>query len=87
MNLSLICPSRDNLKYVKWSYDSIRKNHNPHIEICVAADYCSDGTVEWCEAIAQTDPYFKYIVNDGTWFGENKGNPSRMATLFYTINL
>ena len=34
--ISLIQPSRNNLKYLKWSYDSIRKNQGEHeVEICV----------------------------------------------------
>jgi len=84
VNISLICPTRDNLKYLKWSYESVRKNNSPEIEYCVAVDFCSDGTEEWCESINKIDSYFKYIVNDGTWFGENKGESSRMGhTLLY----
>ena len=37
MKISLIQPSRNNLKYLKWSYDAIRKNQENHeVEICVA---------------------------------------------------
>jgi hypothetical protein len=47
MKISLVVPNRDNLKYFKWSYDSIRKNQGNHeIYICSAADACKDGTVE-----------------------------------------
>jgi hypothetical protein len=37
MKISFIQPSRNNLKYLKWSYEAIRKNlsHKEH-EICVA---------------------------------------------------
>lgn len=84
MKLSLISPSRNNLKYLKWSYNSVRKNCSPDIEYCVASDFSNDGTVEWCEETAKNDPLFKFIVNDGTWFGENKGEPKRMGhTLLY----
>jgi len=82
--ISFIQPSRNNLKYLKWSYKSIRKNSDVEHEICVASDYSTDGTVEWCEEISKKDKNFKYIVNDGTWFGKNKGEPSRMGhTLLY----
>lgn len=66
MNISLIQPSRDNLKYLKWSYDSVRNNlsHKNH-EICVADDFSSDGTEEWCKEMVKTDPHFKYIRNNG----------------------
>ena len=79
MNISIIQPSRNNLPYLKWSYESVRKYANPNIEYCVASDYSQDGTVEWCEEISKKDKNFKYIVNDGTWFGENKGELDRMG--------
>ena len=82
--ISFIQPSRSNLRYLKWSYESIRKNLGYRHEICVFSDYSTDGTVEWCEETSKKDSNFKYIVNDGTWFGENKGEPSRMGhTLGY----
>ena len=82
--ISFIQPSRNNLRYLKWSYNSIRKNLGYRHEICVASDYSTDGTVEWCEEISKKDANFKYIVNDGSWFGENKGEPKRMGhTLLY----
>jgi glycosyltransferase involved in cell wall biosynthesis len=65
MKISLIQPSRNNLKYLKWSYDAIRKNQGNHtVEICVADDASSDGTWEWCQEIMGKDPYFKAILND-----------------------
>ena len=77
--ISLIQPSRNNLRYLKWSYESIRKYASSDIEYCVASDYSNDGTVEWCEEISKKDKNFKYIVNNGTWFGENKGELDRMG--------
>lgn len=66
MEISLIVPNRNNLKYFKWSYDSIRKNQGNHeVWICSAVDSCTDGTLEWYEELAKNDPYFKYIVNNG----------------------
>ena len=65
MKISLIQPSRNNLKYLKWSYDSIRKNQDNHeVEICVADDASTDGTWEWCQKMMDKDPYFKAILND-----------------------
>lgn len=66
MKISFIQPSRNNLKYLKWSYNSIRKNQGNHIaEICVADDFSNDGTWEWCQEMMLKDPNFKSIRNDG----------------------
>lgn len=66
MNISLIQPGRNNLKYLKWSYDSIRKNQGRHeVEICVADDASSDGTWNWCLEMMDKDPDFKAIRNEG----------------------
>ena len=71
MEISFIQPSRNNLKYLKWSYNSIRKNQGNHIvEICVADDASTDGTWEWCVEMMDKDPHFKAILNDtGTRLG------------------
>jgi len=66
MKISLIQPSRDNLKYLQWSYDSIRKNQGKHtVEICVADDFSSDGLADWCKSTAKKDKHFKWIQNKG----------------------
>tara|TARA_B100002019_G_scaffold292848_1_gene317414 strand:- start:608 stop:1783 length:1176 start_codon:yes stop_codon:yes gene_type:complete len=66
MKISFIQPSRNNLKYLKWSYESIRKNQGDHeVEICVADDASSDGTWEWCIDRMIHDPNFKAIRNEG----------------------
>ncbi len=67
MKISLIQPSRNNLKYLKWSYNSIRKNQGDHeVEICVADDFSDkDGTWKWCQKIMKKDPLFKAIRNEG----------------------
>ncbi|MGA1049008.1 MAG: glycosyltransferase family A protein, partial [Minisyncoccia bacterium] len=45
MRISIIQPSRNNLKYLKWAYQAIRNNQGDHIvEICVADDASTDGT-------------------------------------------
>lgn len=66
MKISLIQPTRNNLKYLKWSYEATRKNQGEHeVEICVADDFSNDGTWEWCQQIMEKDPYFKAIRNEG----------------------
>ena len=66
MKISFIQPSRNNLKYLRWSYDAIRKNQGNHTaEICVADDFSSDGTWEWCQEMMEKDPNFKAIRNEG----------------------
>ena len=65
MKISFIQPGRNNLKYLKWSYDSIRKNQGDHeVEICVADDASTDGTWDWCLEMMDKDPNFKAILND-----------------------
>ena len=64
-DISFIQPSRNNLKYLKWSYDSIRKNGGPEPTICVADDFSNDGTWEWCQEMMKKDPNFKAIRNEG----------------------
>ena len=66
MKISLIQPARNNLKYLKWSYDSIRKNQGDHeVEICVADDFSNDGTWDWCQEMMKKDSNFKAIRNEG----------------------
>jgi len=66
MKISLIQPGRNNLKYLKWSYNSIRKNQGNHeVEICVADDFSNDGTWDWCQEMMGKDPLFKAIRNEG----------------------
>ena len=66
MKISFIQPSRSNLKYLKWSYDSIRKNQGDHtVEICVADDFSDDGTWKWCQETMEKDSNFKAIRNEG----------------------
>jgi glycosyltransferase involved in cell wall biosynthesis len=76
MKISLIQPGRNNLKYLKWSYNSIRKNQGKHeVEICVADDFSNDGTWDWCKEMMDKDSNFKAIRNEG---------PSRLGhTILY----
>jgi glycosyltransferase involved in cell wall biosynthesis len=63
--ISFIQPSRNNLKYLKWSYDSIRKNLGYTHEICMADDFSNDGTWEWLQEIASKDSNVKIHRNEG----------------------
>ena len=66
MKISLIQPGRNNLKYLKWSYDATRKHQGDHeVEICVADDASTDGTWDWCLEMMDKDPLFKAHRNEG----------------------
>ena len=64
-SISFIQPSRNNLKYLKWSYESIRKNLDPRHEICWADDFSDDGTWEWIQEIVKKDPNVRIHRNEG----------------------
>lgn len=63
--ISFIIPSRNNLKYLKWCYNSIRKNLGYAHEICIADDASEDGTWEWLEEISKKDGGVKIHRNEG----------------------
>ena len=63
--ISFIQPSRNNLRYLKWSYNSIRKNLGYRHEICWADDFSDDGTWEWMQEIAEKDKNVRIIRNSG----------------------
>jgi len=63
--ISFIQPSRNNLKYLQWSYNSIRKNLGYRHEICWADDFSDDGTWEWMNEIKEKDPNIKIYRNEG----------------------
>jgi len=63
--ISFIQPSRNNLKYLKWSYNSIRKNLGYRHEICWADDFSDDGTWKWMQEIAEKDKNVKIHRNEG----------------------
>lgn len=66
MKISLIQPGRNNLKYLKWSYEATRKHQGDHeVEICVADDASTDGTWDWCLEMMDKDSNFKAIRNEG----------------------
>ena len=63
--ISFIQPSRNNLKYLKWSYNSIRKHLGYRHEICWADDFSDDGTWEWMNEIKEKDGNVKIYRNEG----------------------
>ena len=63
--ISFIQPSRNNLKYLQWSYNSIRKNLGYRHEICWADDFSDDGTLEWMNEIVKKDKNVKIYRNEG----------------------
>jgi len=63
--ISFIQPSRNNLKYLKWSYNSIRKNLGYIHQICWADDFSDDGTWEWMNEIKEKDPNVTIHRNEG----------------------
>ena len=64
-SISFISPSRNNLTYLKWMYNSIRKNLGYTHEILLADDFSSDGTWEWLQKIQKTDHSIKIFRNKG----------------------
>jgi glycosyltransferase involved in cell wall biosynthesis len=66
MKISFVVPGRNNLKYFKWSYDSIKKHQGSHdITICFADDFSNDGTWDWIKEKQKIDPKLKAIRNNG----------------------
>ena len=63
--ISLIQPSRNNLRYLKWSYAGIRKHLGYRHEICWADDFSNDGTWEWMQETAKKDGNIKIHRNEG----------------------
>ena len=63
--ISFIQPSRNNLKYLQWSYNSIRKNLGYRHEICWADDFSDDGTWDWMNEIMRKDKNVQIMRNDG----------------------
>jgi len=70
-DISLVIPSRENLQYFKWCYESIRKNGGSDVWICAADDASTDGTKEYFAELSKIDKHFKYIVNDS---GKRRGH-------------
>lgn len=52
--LSLVIPSRNNLKYVQFAYESIRKHLGNTVEVILLDDASTDGTWDWMQGIKTT---------------------------------
>ena len=76
--ISFIIPSRNNLKYLKWCYNSIRKNLGYIHEICIADDASEDGTWEWLQDISKKDL--------GVKIHRNKGPERQGLVVLYDLN-
>lgn len=63
MNITLVIPSRNNLKYVKYAFDSIRLHNDPAVEIVLLDDASTDGTWEWMKSVESKNT--KIYRNDG----------------------
>jgi glycosyltransferase involved in cell wall biosynthesis len=63
--ISFVIPSRNNKKYLKWCYESIRKNSSVEHEICIADDASTDGTLEQVLVWMKRDKNIKLHVNKG----------------------
>ena len=68
--ISFVIPSRNNLSYLKWSYNSIRKNLGYRHELLLGDDFSSDGTWEWLQKIKEKDVNVQIFKNEGP---ERKG--------------
>jgi glycosyltransferase involved in cell wall biosynthesis len=63
--ISFIIPSRNNLKYLKQAYESIRKNSTVEHEICIADDFSDDGTMEQVLVWMKRDKNIQFHRNHG----------------------
>lgn len=82
MKISFICPSRNNLKYLKWSLNSILKNKGDHdVEFCIWDDFSNDGTYEWLSS----ENWDEFLMLFGIHVKWNRNNgPKRLGhTILY----
>ena len=64
--ISLIIPTRNNLKYVKFAYTSIRTYlDKSEVEVVLLDDASSDGTWEWMNSLLKIDSNVKIHRNNG----------------------
>ena len=68
--ISFVIPSRNNKKYLEWSYNSIRKNLGYTHEILLADDFSTDGTWEYLQEVQDKDINVQIFRNEGP---ERKG--------------
>lgn len=77
MNVTLVIPSRNNLKYVKFAYESIRNHLGNDVEVILLDDASTDGTWEWMRLQALSTLKTKIYRNEG---------PERMGhTILYDV--
>jgi len=65
MKISLIIPSRNNLKYLKFAYTSIRKYLDSNYELILLDDASTDDTWKWLNEIKKTDNNVIIYRNEG----------------------
>jgi len=65
MKISLIIPSRNNLKYLKFAYTSIRKCLDSNYEMILLDDASTDDTWKWLNEIKKTDNNVVIYRNEG----------------------
>ena len=63
--ISFVIPSRNNKKYLEWSYDSIRKNLGYTHEILLADDFSDDGTWKYLQEVQDKDIGVQIFRNEG----------------------
>lgn len=63
--VSFVIPSRNNLKYLKWAYNSIRKNIGYTHEIVLLDDASTDDTWKWLQEINKKDINTIIYRNEG----------------------
>jgi glycosyltransferase involved in cell wall biosynthesis len=63
--ISFVIPSRNNKKYLEWSYNSIRKNLGYTHEILLADDFSTDGTWEYLQEVKDKDINVQIFRNEG----------------------
>lgn len=63
MNVSLVIPSRNNLKYVKFAYESILEYLPKETEVILLDDASTDGTWDWMKSVQ--GPKTQIYRNDG----------------------
>lgn len=63
MNVSLVIPSRNNLKYVKFAFESICQYLDENTEIILLDDASTDGTWDWMKSVE--GPKTQIFRNEG----------------------
>jgi glycosyltransferase involved in cell wall biosynthesis len=63
--ISFIIPSRDNLRYLKWAYEGLRKNCSKQHQICMADDASTDGTWKWMVEEQKKNKNLSIYRNEG----------------------